>query len=69
MYTKKPITNIKCVGKGVGQRGNATAGGSRIGEGCVGWKQPSQGHFSIFLNVKMLIYLLVDILSQWNIHF
>lgn len=31
---------MECVGKGWGQRGNGTAGGSRIGEGCVGWKQP-----------------------------
>lgn len=57
---------MECVGKGCVQRGNGTAGGSRIGEWCVGWKQPSQGHFSIFLNVKMLIYLLVEVLSQWK---
>lgn len=55
---------MECVGKGWGQRGNGMAGGFRIGEGCVSWKQPSQGHFSIFLNVKMLIYLLVEVLSQ-----
>lgn len=43
---------MECVGKGWGQRGNGTAGGFRIGEGCVSWKQPSQGHFSIYFKCK-----------------